>query len=263
MSMLHSLLSTDCNELLICPYQNGIQIKPVPDTFNSSHFQKESYLHLNQLLNLPFLIYFYNCENKFELVNETTVSINGFNSIQETIGKKMSLVTSKEFAEGLHSNNHLVLSQQSTHFFDEEILHNDGHHIYGFSIKSPWYIESTLMGVFGISIPINNPSIECIERSLSCVIQTNFTKLVQKDNGLNQFIKKNRIGDVYFTSQQINVMRYLIRGNTAKVIAKKLNISPRTVEMHINNIKIKLGVKSKSELIDKIIDFLLSQQLLK
>ena len=44
----------------------------------------------------------------------------------------------------------------------------------------------------------------------------------------------------------------MIRGKTAKEIAVILNLSPRTIEHHIENIKIKTNSDSKSELIDKM-----------
>ncbi len=45
---------------------------------------------------------------------------------------------------------------------------------------------------------------------------------------------------------------YLTRGFTFLEIGEYLNISPRTVETHITNIKIKLNVKTRSELIVKV-----------
>ena len=46
---------------------------------------------------------------------------------------------------------------------------------------------------------------------------------------------------------------YLIRGYTAKEIAKKIYISPKTVEYHIEQLKNKLSASNKSELIEKAI----------
>lgn len=43
--------------------------------------------------------------------------------------------------------------------------------------------------------------------------------------------------------------------------ANELGISQRTVEEYLNNIKLKMGVYSKSELIDKTIDYFRSGEL--
>lgn len=45
------------------------------------------------------------------------------------------------------------------------------------------------------------------------------------------------------------VLSFVTRGMTAKMIAKELIISPRTVEQHIENIKRKIGIGSKYQLI--------------
>lgn len=62
-------------------------------------------------------------------------------------------------------------------------------------------------------------------------IETDFV-LCHKDN----FIK--------ITRQQHNCLKYLARGARLKSIAQTLNISPRTVETHINHIKSKLGLNT-------------------
>lgn len=56
------------------------------------------------------------------------------------------------------------------------------------------------------------------------------------------------------TEKQENCLFLLIRGKTIKEAAKILDISPRTVECHIDAIKIKLGCQYKSEVIEKAIE---------
>lgn len=54
------------------------------------------------------------------------------------------------------------------------------------------------------------------------------------------------------TQREQECVYYLTRGFTFLEIGQYLNISPRTVETHITNIKIKLNVKTRSELIVKV-----------
>jgi len=58
----------------------------------------------------------------------------------------------------------------------------------------------------------------------------------------------------WFTSRQMEVLTYLGRGFTAKQIAKKLTLSVRTIESYINDIKLKLDIKNKSDLISYCYD---------
>lgn len=59
------------------------------------------------------------------------------------------------------------------------------------------------------------------------------------------------------TPREIECMHGIMRGLTAKEIAITLNISYRTVELHINNIRKKLGSKNKAEAVkDFLKDYL-------
>ncbi|WP_150467757.1 helix-turn-helix domain-containing protein [Francisella sp. SYW-9] len=56
------------------------------------------------------------------------------------------------------------------------------------------------------------------------------------------------------TEKEKEVIFYLIRGKTAKDIAGILSRSLRTIEAHINNIKYKLSINSKSQLIESMVE---------
>lgn len=84
--------------------------------------------------------------------------------------------------------------------------------------------------------------------------------------------KQNRLelgdifGNEYLTLREVEVLKYVILGYTAKRIALKLNISFRTVETYIANLKFKLRCNTKAEIIERVIKMklveLLSIQLL-
>ena len=77
------------------------------------------------------------------------------------------------------------------------------------------------------------------------------------DNQLekNEISPSMEVNGVQLSKRQCEVLFYLVRGKTAKSIGKKLNISQRTVEQHLENIKIKMNVYSKAALIEKMIDY--------
>lgn len=58
---------------------------------------------------------------------------------------------------------------------------------------------------------------------------------------------------VYLSERELACAKLLVRGMTAKEIAITLAISPRTVEVHINKIKDKLGCTWKSEVARQLI----------
>jgi DNA-binding CsgD family transcriptional regulator len=57
---------------------------------------------------------------------------------------------------------------------------------------------------------------------------------------------------IYFTTREAECMALLLQQNTYKQIAKKLNLSIRTVEFYSLNLKAKLRCNSISELINKV-----------
>jgi len=60
--------------------------------------------------------------------------------------------------------------------------------------------------------------------------------------------------DAKLTDRQIEVLKYILAGMTAKQTAIELNISYRTVEDHIERVKASLDCESKSEVIFKAIE---------
>ncbi len=58
-----------------------------------------------------------------------------------------------------------------------------------------------------------------------------------------------RAGNEKLTTREQIILSYIAQGNSSKEIARKLNISFRTVEAHRRNIKAKLNIYSLAELV--------------
>jgi DNA-binding CsgD family transcriptional regulator len=71
------------------------------------------------------------------------------------------------------------------------------------------------------------------------------------DSEIYAFYLANSNGDVHLTLQESACLYHLVHGKTAKVTARLLNISPRTVEGYLANIRSKLQCKNKLEIIIK------------
>jgi DNA-binding CsgD family transcriptional regulator len=56
------------------------------------------------------------------------------------------------------------------------------------------------------------------------------------------------------STREVDIVTCLLNGSTAKETARKLFISHRTVERHLENIKIKLSCKTKFELVNKLLN---------
>ena len=64
---------------------------------------------------------------------------------------------------------------------------------------------------------------------------------------------KNQQFEQQLTKRESEITQFIVNGFTCKEIAKKLDLSHRTVEVHKANLMKKLGVRTKAELTSKII----------
>lgn len=71
---------------------------------------------------------------------------------------------------------------------------------------------------------------------------------------IDRFFLLNQEKEVYLTRREAECMTYVIKGASAKQIAKILNISYRTVQSHIQNVREKLDCSRKDELENILVD---------
>ena len=62
----------------------------------------------------------------------------------------------------------------------------------------------------------------------------------------------DRYEGVYFTKRETETLSYLLQGKTIPETGKMLNLSARTIEFYVKNMKLKTGAKSKVELLEKV-----------
>lgn len=81
------------------------------------------------------------------------------------------------------------------------------------------------------------------------------SKLSSHDNNLNHnqpllTIKNKNTGiEITLSVQKSRCMQELLKGKTAKEIARCLNLSPRTVEHYLEDVRSKVGCRSARELL--------------
>jgi DNA-binding CsgD family transcriptional regulator len=81
-------------------------------------------------------------------------------------------------------------------------------------------------------------------------LQAAINDLQKSDPQLNNHYSINKNpANINLTSKELEALFYVLRGKSAKFIADAMNISIRTAEFHIDNIKIKFTCRSKNELI--------------
>ncbi|HAT2049016.1 TPA: helix-turn-helix transcriptional regulator [Legionella pneumophila] len=171
-------------------------------------------LHAYQDLNLA--VFIKNLKGYYLWGNGFFISKSaGFKSLSEIYNKQDYHFAWHHYADALRTNDQLLFESGQSLSAYEQVLRHDGTIVNIVSKKSPLFDkELNPIGLIGFSI----------ELPQSNIIQT-------------------------LTPREYNTLLLLSEGHTDKQTAKKLGISPRTVEAHINNSKQKLGVKTRAELI--------------
>ncbi len=68
-------------------------------------------------------------------------------------------------------------------------------------------------------------------------------------------------GDLYFTKREAEALYYLLQGKTIAQVGHVLGLSARTVEFYLKNMKLKVGVKTKVELLEIVQESPLANEL--
>jgi len=74
---------------------------------------------------------------------------------------------------------------------------------------------------------------------------------IQQESLITNFVHDNNKNKL--SKQQLKIMYWVSKGQSARKIAENMSLSRRTIENHLAALKIKLSAASKSELIEKSI----------
>lgn len=123
------------------------------------------------------------------------------------------------------------------------------------SIKSPIQDKKgETIGIFGqVNLLTMNNSLEKVLAAIRVLDQKNNT-LFHGNNIQHSYKISHYPASLKLTSRETECLFLLVSGKSAKEMAKFLEISPRTVEYYIENIKSKLCVSSRSEIIEKAVE---------
>lgn len=90
------------------------------------------------------------------------------------------------------------------------------------------------------------------KNELSTPQPTNIYNSYQMEIVIKKYYLGGLFDDIAFSRREAECLKHISQGKTAKQIARILKLSPRTVETHINNIKLKANCLSLHELLGKL-----------
>jgi DNA-binding CsgD family transcriptional regulator len=234
-------------DLIIQRFNQGVKlIQPN----KAEPFKK--HIPLSDMLSMPFHVCFMNQQSALEVFNESILKTYNILSESDAIGITARDVAIRETADICIHHDNIVINTNQAIIKDELHTRLDGYNIPTLAYKFPWYNDDhQVIGVFGLSILLDQKYGVSLAASMNFLAQTGLLQTPEKS--LPGLVMDN----MYFTEREKFIMFQLLCGKSARAIADKLSRSKRTVEGHIENIKIKTNSSSKAELIEKMMNLLL------
>lgn len=249
---IHKKIDTSA-ELLIHRCGNGIKlIRPEQNSNTTLSLTQQNTNHtVGSILNLPLSVYFIRADSINVNVNEHDAKLCGFDSVNNAIGKLCFSGFTTKSAEISTQNDNIVMTSQKTKISEEDVVLSKGNiNRPTLSIKLPWYDdENTVIGLFGCSIIMGQHP---LAESLSIISNLG---ILNSPEHTSHYIG-TEINKTYLSKRQFSCAKLLLSGMTQKEIAAQLNLSPRTIESYIENLKSKLLCRNRTELILKLAEVL-------
>jgi DNA-binding CsgD family transcriptional regulator len=226
------------NELQLRGCKNGIQLLTPDISINRPT--------ITNVFNFPFPVYFQDSNHKTIACNDVCTEALGFASQSDCIGSPWFKPFIRNTVVKSILTDKVVINNEDYKIAESIAQRKDTVPIHTLSIRMPWFnSDNKVIGLFGLSIIVGRDS---IIDSLSLIESFGLMR-----HSCFNFIPL-KINNVYFTTRENQCLKLTIKGKSAKQIAGLLDLSPRTVEEYLTNIKFKLGVNSKSELIELVLD---------
>ena len=231
------------HELIITPHLRGVKLH-YPNGDASACTNRYS---VKEVLDFPCNAFFLSVDSVILNINQFNAYACGFDSTQQAIGKTAIDCLSKKDAAKVTASDKAVLSSNHVVIVNDVVTSADEELMNFLTIKAPVYNkDSRIAGIFGFSINLSTqPLAESITLIQNLGILTGASNVIQSSYKIDMSI---------FTKRQMDIIYYLIRGRTAAEIAAQLKLSRRTVENYIAGIKDMLNVKTRSELINILVD---------
>lgn len=240
-SRIYCIDSKDISsEHVIVPWSNGIKLAD-PHSFPQESIRSRT---VRAMLKKSIHIYFMDLESKLTDINEETVINCGYISTSDALGRTARDVAKKDSAEQLIENDRNVIRFCKPQITDDVFDGFNDAFYNSLTMKFPWYgNHNQLIGVFGCSILLNKHS---LAESLTQLAQLGI---------INQALPGISIDNAYLSKREKDCLYHYVRSKSTREISQILGLSKRTIEHYLENIKQKLHVSTRSELIDKVCNY--------
>ncbi|MFA6038191.1 MAG: PAS and helix-turn-helix domain-containing protein [Legionellales bacterium] len=198
---------------------------------------------------LPGYFSVVNLDNNYIDANDRRVKLLGFERLECLLGKHYSELPCKA---ALQANDYVRHNQQVYHTgkslkcLTYTCHAKDAWGLFIGERKTVFDANKNIVGVCSYAIDITHSKLIDIAPFL---METQHGKTIFRKKQFCYLIQ-NETDDNILSKRQHECLFLLLKGKTAKEIGKQLDLSARTVESYIDQIKLKFNVYTKSELID-------------
>ena len=181
-------------------------------------------------------------------LNQLAVRLTGFHSLEHAIGSTSRDMPCKasELADKLFEQDEIIFKKEISLQMIESYESYNGQMVSHIKTKSPYYDESNqLAGLLYHTQIINNTILENI-------LKIHFP--MKHDISSCSFYLDYHQYSKLLSKRQSECLFHLIRGKSCNDITNIFQLSKRTIESHLEEIKNKLRCSNKAQVIEKAID---------
>lgn len=205
-------------------------------------------LHQNILENIPGFIAVTDMQSRTIYTNSYTARLFGFGSKDKMLGKGPfdMCCPAVDSAHLFMEQDEIVRETQKTLTMLDIHVYADGASKVLLTKKNPYYEEGKLAGSVYLCTEMY---IDSLMKLTSLLMNSDKKYHLHSETGRSYQIMPPDLHPT-LSMREMECVFYILRGGTQKTIAKKINLSPRTVESYINSAKLKLNCRSKNQLIE-------------
>jgi len=203
------------------------------------------------ILNLPGFVFFKDAQGVFQGANRLLMNMVGYTSLDQLVGTTDydMKCEAAEHAPGFVAQDKRAMESGASTALDIHRL-ADGN-VWVYLTKKERILNSNgeVSGVACNSTIIDNP---LLAQALITLVERDRQVFASIDHG--SYYLDGTYDNYGLTLRESECLFFLLRGKSAKQIGKRLDISPRTVESYIENIKMKFNCKRKCDLIEQAVN---------
>lgn len=206
-------------------------------------------LHRNLLCQLPGLVVLANKQSQCIYTNNYTAKMFGYKDgiSMEGIDSRSMRCPAVENAEDFIAQDQLVIQNGIGLTILDIHVYADGKGRVLLSKKTPYKENNIIVGYIFHAMEIHATALNQV---CSTLIQSDKKYRTKESSNQRSYIISPTRFNTTISKRELDCIFYLLRGNTMKMIAKILNLSPRTVETYLEQVRIKLKCTNRSELIE-------------